>query len=268
MAEPEFNLPLGEFPQEPPPKVPEMIPENWTPLRKALESYTSITLHCIRLWIRTTHDSLLNMHWEPQNYDVGDPLDRTKILLKSPLEPGLSEDEIQKVIETTRMYLVVDPPDEWLKLLRVTNGVRAAAFYSHEPQSRYELEPFSPWEDVEEQMEILMESAKRTEKSVPEEIEHVFTFVDCIEGFTLICGFMCGMTTNEDGYNCGVFYLFGEYSDTEANRLSNKIGKRWELVGNIAPWDGFDTLNSVEAALEEWAKSYLVWSESFQRKLT
>jgi hypothetical protein len=266
MADPEFELPLGEIPQDPPPTVPEMIPENWTPLKKALDSYTRIVLSTIRLWIRTTDESRLNERWKAQNYSTSDPPDKTKILLKSPLELGLSEAEIQKVIKTTRILLAVNPPDEWLELLRVTNGVRGAGFYNLEPQSRYELEPFSSWENVEAQMIWWAEDTKQT-KSVPVEIEQVFAFTDRIEGFTLICGFMCGMLNNEDGSNCGVFYLFGEYTDTETNRSLNKVGKRWELVGNIAPRDGFRYFSSIEATLEEWARSYLTWSDSFQRRL-
>jgi hypothetical protein len=144
MAEPEFELPLGEFPQDPRPKMPDMIPKDWTPLRRALDSYARIALHCTRLRIRTTDDSRLDEHWEAQKYNVGKPQDKTKILLKSPLERGLSETKIKKVIETTRTILAVDPLDEWLKLLRITNSVRVAGFYAIEPQSRDELEPFSP----------------------------------------------------------------------------------------------------------------------------
>ena len=54
MAEPEYNLPLGEFPQVAPAELPDMISENWTPLKKALESYTRVVLHCTRLWINMT----------------------------------------------------------------------------------------------------------------------------------------------------------------------------------------------------------------------
>jgi hypothetical protein len=89
-----------------------MVPKNWTPLRRALDSYTRIALHCTRLWIRTTDDSRLDEHWEAQKYNVGNPPDKTKILLKNPLERGLSEAKIQKVIATTRTILAVDPPDE------------------------------------------------------------------------------------------------------------------------------------------------------------
>jgi hypothetical protein len=116
-------------------------------------------------------------------------------------------------------------------------------------------------------MELWARGAKQTEKDVSEELEHVMKYTDRIDGFTLICGFMCGMVTSEDGYTAGVFYLFGEYLDTKTNRSLNQVGKRWKLVENINPWDGFLRFDSVGAALEQWAKSYLVWSESFQRRL-
>jgi hypothetical protein len=92
-------------------------------------------------------------------------------------------------------------------------------------------------------------SAKQTEKNVPKELEHVMKYTDRIDNFTLICGFMCGIVTSEDKYTAGVFYLFGENLDTKTNQSLNQVGKRWELVGNINPWDGFLRPDSVGAAL-------------------
>jgi hypothetical protein len=258
--EAEFDLPLGEFPHDPPAQIPEDIDSNWTPLKKALETYTRIVLHCTRLWIIREEEDVeewLEEFWEASKYDVGDPPDRTKILIKSPLELPLSETEIEEVIRTTRKLLSVDPPEEWLDLLRITNGVRAAGTYDLEVTSRIQREPFSSWDYVEMDMEG-QEQLPKTETGIPEEIYNVFRWSSLArQNFNLICGFQCGLIFNS--YDSGLWYLLVEPGDPEINSESRNSGRCWKLVGSAVPRDGIEQFDSIEHTLRSWANMFLQW---------
>jgi hypothetical protein len=131
-----YNLTLGELLQDTLPEFPENTDGDLAPLKKALETYTRISLNYMHRWIRNTDEEDLEELWDASKYNVGDPPDKTKILVKCPLEPGLSEDQIQDIIATTQKHLGVDPPEDYLDLLRITNGVRGAGTYDNETTSR------------------------------------------------------------------------------------------------------------------------------------
>ena len=106
--EPEPYVPTGDLPHPPHSSLPENIDDNWTPLEKAVESYTRSALYCIDLWIH--------------QYEYDEDED----------EVENSETDIHDVVDTFREYLGVDPPAQYLKLLRITDGVCGAGSYDKE----------------------------------------------------------------------------------------------------------------------------------------
>jgi hypothetical protein len=162
-----IRLPLGNIPQHPPIPLPEDVDSNWTPLEKALETYGLTVMHCTSHAIQNDEDDDLETHWEASKYNVGNPPDKTIIPIKSPFRPGLTEAKIQQVIETIRKFLRIDPPEEYLNLLRLTNGVWGDGKYEADNCDRRETEPFSPWDLVAWRRKEMMNS-KLTEKGIPE----------------------------------------------------------------------------------------------------
>jgi hypothetical protein len=59
----EFDLPCA-FPHDHPVQVPEDLDSNWTPVEKALETYTQIILQVTWLWILSEEDKTLDELWQ------------------------------------------------------------------------------------------------------------------------------------------------------------------------------------------------------------
>ena len=118
-----------------------------------------IVSHCLDLWIHqyeygedeeeagnaSCKYEHLAEFWDAEKYgiDPDPPIDKTKIPLQSPLEPGLSEADAQDIVDTFGEYLCVDRPAEYLKLLRITDSVCGAGSYNKEVGSRQQTSPFS-----------------------------------------------------------------------------------------------------------------------------
>jgi len=264
--EPDYNLPTGELPQDALPPLPKNTDcdSDWTPLKKALETYTSITLNHMRLWIHNSDDDELEEYWHASKYNVGqgDLLDKNKILVKSPLNPGMSEDQIQNVIVFTQKYLGFDPPQEYLDLLRITNGVHAAGTYDKDTTSRIQGEPFSIWQHVEYEVLDLL-----TRQWVDGEILPVIRPLDKRFGWKdddleVICGFKCGMLSNTfGGCTSGVWYFLTKPKKTTDTTESEVSGLQWHLVGTYVDGDPPSPFANIEAVLRRWANMYRDWAE-------
>jgi hypothetical protein len=208
-------------------------------------------------------DEHLDLLWEASKYNIGDPPDRTKILLKSPLKAPLSEAEIQQVVKTICKCLGVGPPDEWLQLLRITNGVWAAGTYEPDDHSCYQMAPFSMWEAVECAIGDL-NLAGTEDNNMPSEIQRVYNWTSPKPDFTLTCGFKCGMIGHEYGPDVAVYYLYGEDSNTEAGSLLSpgEVRGSWELVANIVPrWGSYGRFENIPALLKFWAENFIRWQD-------
>lgn len=260
--EAEYNLPLGELPQNALVELPDITDGDWAPLRKALETYTRISLNYMRHWIHNTDEGELEECWDGSKYNLGNPPDKTKISLKSPLQPGLPGDQIQDVVASFQKYLGVDPPEDYLHLLRITNGVRAAGTYDMETMSRIQLEPFSLWEEVKYKLEALPLSERGIERSVPPETKRRFALSPLSsEDLELVCGFKCDLLINSYD-DCGVWYFLVNPRQTDALSKTKTTGKHWRIVGCPISRSGYETFASVESVLKEWAELYLHWAES------
>jgi hypothetical protein len=260
MAASEYFLPLSEVSPNLATKLPDMIPENWTSMKNALESYTRVMLFDMRENMLGTEDDCVDLLWEASKYNAGDPPDRSKILLKSPLKPALPETEIQKVVEIARKHLGIEPPAEWLDLLRLTDGDWAAGTCEPDDYSRSQMAPFSTWEDVEWAMGDLPSSG--IENGIPKEIQNIYEMTSPRPDFTLKCGFKCGMIGHEYAPFVAVYYLYGEYPDTEAGALRGKVRGRWELVASMVFKGGpFESFQNIPALLESWAKTFITWRD-------
>jgi hypothetical protein len=246
-----FTLPLGDIPQHPIP-LPENIDSDWISLEKALESYGRIIMHCTSEAMQKETDKALKDLWESAKYSVGDPPDRTKIPIKSPFRPGLTEEKIQHVAEMVRKWFNIDPPEEYLKLLRLTNGVLSCGSYSADNWQRREKEPFSPWEDVESNMAVMMRSTL-TEKGIPREIQRSFELAFGPDA-ELLGGFKCGLVFNEHGVSRGVYLVFFDDANDEPEPGKDKLGKHWELIGAPFNKGWFDPHPTIRELLREWAE--------------
>jgi hypothetical protein len=248
-----FDLPVGELPQHPARSKPENIDSNWMPLKKALETFTKVVLYAENYWIHDADEDRLEEYWHASEYDAEDPPDRSKILLKSPLETGLSDDYIQEVARDFRNLLAVDPPEDWLALLKITNGIRGAGSYDMEDTSRTQREPFSPWEEVKFELQNSLENSLTG--VIPEEIQFQFNVSGQDPDCTLICGFMCGMTTGSYKGECGVYYLLVEHPAT-GEHISER---HWQIVGTPVRRDQPEQFDNIESVLRSWAEMYLSW---------
>jgi hypothetical protein len=258
MAESEYFLPLGEVSQNLAAELPEMVPENWTSLKKSLESYIRVMLFDMRDSLLGTEDKYLDFLWEASKYNiVGDPPDRTKILLKSPRKAPLSEVKIQQVANSIRECLGVGPPDEWLELLRITNGVWAAGTYEPDDHSCYQMAPFSTWEAVEYAIDNTYLAGKE-DNNMQTEIQEIYKWTSPKPNFTLKCGFKCGMIGHEYGPDVAVYYFYGEYSPASPGEVRGS----WELVANIVPkWGCYDRFENIPALLKFWAENFIRWHD-------
>src|ERR1700744_277518 len=101
-----FALPMGEFPQDTRLPLLDDLGSNWASLEKALETYGQTIMHCTRHKIRDPKNSRPEK-WEASKYDTGSPPDMTKIPIKSPFRPGLSEEKINDVAQILQRWLKV-----------------------------------------------------------------------------------------------------------------------------------------------------------------
>jgi hypothetical protein len=249
-------LPIGEFPQDPPISLPEDVDSNWAPLEKALETFGRTTMHCTSRHIQTENERNLAIYWEASKYDIGDPPDRTKIPIRSPFRLGLSEEKIKEVAKTIRKWLNVDPPEEYLNLLRLTDGVLGHGFYiRNDSYDRQDNEPFSMWESVMWRRGLMMEG-NLTEQGIPEEIE--WNFYRVISRDTpLLGGFKCGMVDSIEGDGVGVYLVYFDDTNEEPDPdIEKQFCKHWELLTVTFRGDWCERYQNIPALLRVWADEH------------
>jgi hypothetical protein len=166
------------------------------------------------------------------------------------------------VIDTSHKCLGVDPPDDGLDLLRLTDGVLGGMSHALEDITSVHRSPFSNWKLVEAEMNGIVSDREReppTESGVPYEIQRAFDWTSPKpENFTLRGGFRCGMIGNEGAPEVAMLYLHGEYTNTEADSSPSKDSVRWRLVGNMTSRNGYyEPSPNIGAALQSWADTYL-----------
>jgi hypothetical protein len=247
------TLPIGEIPQNPPIPLPEDVDSNWATLEKALETFGRTAMHCIGQDIQKADERHLATYWEGSKYDIGDPPDRTKIPIRSPFRPGLSEEKIKEVGETIRKWLNVDPPEEYLNMLRLTDGVLGHGLYQRNDfYDRQSNEPFSQWELVVWRRGVMMEE-NLTEQGIPEGIQRNF-YRTISSDIPLLGGFKCGMAESIEGDMVGVYLVYFDDTNAEAQpHIEKKYGKHWELLAMTYSGDWCDRYQNIAAVLREWA---------------